>query len=363
MLKKLWIKGFRNFDEVNLDFSSSLKWFFFGDNNQGKSNLLESIYFLTTGKSPREEVLKNLIGFHKSEALLGADFESDSGLHRVYLKLSSDGVRQSMVNNVVVRSFTQLSKLICVSYVSADLIRVFQDSPEGRRHFLDGFCALYFSEYGSLLKKYKRVISQKNRLLKTCPELESFLVWNRQLCLLSKTVYEFRIEALNVLSDVVNGLAFNFVSGSVSLKYVIRGYDNEYMSSEGYFDWLLEKVNDSFVKERTLGYSLYGAHRDDFYIEIDGKKLMTFFSRGINRVMSILIYVSELIILNKKGSLFPILLLDDALAELDFKIKEGLLKLMGNYTQLFYASVLEEDKNIFGEGCIVRIDSGEIQFA
>lgn len=363
MLKKLWIKGFRNFNEVNLDFSSSSKWFFFGDNNQGKSNLLESIYFLTTGKSPREEVLKNLVGFQKPEALLGADFETDAGLHRVYLKLSSDGVRQSMVNNVVVRSFAQLSKLICVSYVSADLIRVFQDSPEGRRHFLDGFCTLYFSEYGSLLKKYSRVVSQKNRLLKTSPELESVLVWNRQLCLLSKSVYEFRLEGLKLLSLVVNELASNFVSGDVSLKYVIRGYDHENLSSEDYFEWLLERVNGAFIKERALGYSLYGAHRDDFYIEIEGKKLMTFFSRGINRVMSLLIYVSELVILNREGASFPVLLLDDALAELDFKMKVGLLDLMGRYTQLFYASVLEEDKLIFGEGCIVRIDSGEIQFA
>ena len=158
-------------------------------------------------------------------------------------------------------------------------------------------------------------------------------------------------------------MASNFVSGDVSLEYVIRGYECENLSSEDYYKWLSEKVDGAFLKERALGYSLYGAHRDDFYIEIEGKKLMTFFSRGINRVMSLLIYVSELIILNRQGASFPVLLLDDALAELDFKMKVGLLELMGKYTQLFYASVLEEDKLIFGEGCIVRIDSGEIQFA
>ena len=144
------------------------------------------------------------MGFDQTVALLGGDFGTDESCHRVYAKLSRDGVRQMMVDGVVVKSYSRLRQLFGVSYVSADLIRVFQDSPDSRRKFLDEVCEGMFPDYLARLKRYERVVAQKNRMLKQSPTFDSISIWNSQLVELAHGVFLDRIAALECLSGVVN---------------------------------------------------------------------------------------------------------------------------------------------------------------
>jgi DNA replication and repair protein RecF len=358
VLKKLWIKGFRNFSEVHFDFSEKRHCFIYGENNQGKSNLLEAISVLSSGKSPRESVVRYLVGFDHSEALIGGDFVSSSGVNRVYFKLSSEGVRSSFLNQEIVKSYTKLSRELSSVYLSADLIRIFQDSPSERRKFLDMFCSLYFHDYLATMKKYERVVAQKNRLLKSEVSDDSFVLWNRQLCDLAYVIYDLRLRGLELLSSRVNELLGHIPAlseGRVSLRYDIKSFKCDLLN---YKAVLYETISSNLYKERASGCSLYGPHRDDFVIYIGDLESMRFFSRGINRVLSILLYVSHLLLVFEHKGQFPILLLDDVFVELDEGMKRSLISLLCGYTQVFYVSVNESDRHYFDECAVIRLMKG-----
>ena len=162
MLKKVWIKGFRNLKEVTLTLDSDQSLFFLGENNQGKTNFLESIFFLGHGLSPIEDNISNLVHFEESEAYLGADFVRQEVTNRLYFKITKDGKRVGFINNKSLKVFKSIRSLLNIDFISADIIRLFQDYPDQRRVVLDRFCSVFFSEYQAILRKYEKVIKQKN---------------------------------------------------------------------------------------------------------------------------------------------------------------------------------------------------------
>ena len=206
-----------------------------------------------------------------------------------------------------------------------------------------------YPSYNAVLKKYKSCISQKNQILKHGGNKASLDVWNQSLLALAEEIVSFRVSGCDVLTTSLCSLLdeLNLSFGSnVLLRYEVSRYVSDKDSFvSGYRDFLAKRLSEGVEKELNAGYSLYGPHRDDFSIDIDGRSLFHFFSRGVNRVIAILLTLAGVSLKYSQSGLFPILLLDDTFAELDPKMKYQLMHFVQSKTQLFYATVLPEDKH------------------
>jgi DNA replication and repair protein RecF len=359
MLKKLWVKDYRNFDEFVIDLGKKSNFLIIGGNNQGKTNFLESIYFLGNGQSPRESYLGNLVNFDKQEAFLGLDFQKKDTTNRIYFKIGKDGKRVGLYNNKQIRSLSALGKQLDIEYISADIIRIFTESPDFRRKELDRFCSLYFDEYSKHLKAYEKVIKQKNRLIKSTQDKNGIRLWNKQLLEYAGYIVALRKQALVCLSEELVTLSRD-VEDSFSRDLVIhyKNFALQEHDNESYLDILSKKLEDSIEKEIMVGYSLYGPHRDDFYITINEKSLFSFYSRGINRIFAILFKIAQFRKLSTEHRCFPVLLMDDAFAELDLNMKKKMVCLLDGMAQLFYTTVLEEDVSLFSDAQVFKMKKG-----
>lgn len=366
MLKKLWIQGFRNLQETVIDFGDSKQVVIFGENNQGKTNFLEAVHVVINGHSPLDDKVEHWVAFGENQALLGIDFPAESGLARLYCKINNEGKKWGVLEGKPLKSYTTIKPLLRSEYLSSDVIRIFKDSPDHRRRDLDKFCSYYFPGYAVLLKKYERVIKQKNAILKLSPDPSEVRFWNLQILSLCSELLPIRLEALDRIQGELSGLvyseAFPFraeTGKQVSLKYVYSWTK----TPEKAIQDLEEKLELNLSKEIQVGHTLYGIHRDDFDIFIDDKKLFHFFSRGINRLMAVLLKLAQLQLIEKKDGVFPLLLLDDTFSEVDPKIKKIILMaLVKQERSMMYTSVIEEDKFLFDKAKVGVMNKGGLSF-
>jgi DNA replication and repair protein RecF len=363
MLRKIWVSGFRNLEEQLVDLEGRRSTIVYGENNQGKTNFLESIYFLGSGHSPVENKIENLVCFEQKEAVLGLEFETKSEKKKIYFKLNKQGKREGLFDSKRIHSYKRLSDYLRVEYVSADVIQLFQFYADSRRRDLDRFLTTHLPDYGDVLKQYERVIKHKNALLKSDSDLSSLAVWNEKLVTLADKIVSFRLKGLKELERSLETLSNQFgdpYSKSISIQYTVKSLENALEASNSYKEVLLSKLLLSRGKERALGYSLYGPHRDDFVINVDGRSLFTFLSRGINRLFAHLYKVAQLDLLVGKIGFFPVILLDDAFAEIADSLKRKIIRIYEERGQLVYTTVLPGDSDLFDNPSIFQMTSGKL---
>ena len=349
MLSKIWIKQFRNLEEIVLEVPAETNFFIFGQNNQGKTNFLEAVYFLGNGKSPRHSDHITLINYDQTEAFIGADYEKSDSKRRLYLKITADGKKSGVINNKGIKHLSALRRELNIEYISADVIRIFQEYPDFRRKDMDRFLSVFDSEYESLLRDYERVIKQKNLVLKLGQAKQNTEIWNEKLVMLAVEIVDKRVAYLEAVGTVLAPFVKSItgIPGKIDLLYLTKSLILPQIDRITYETILRCKLSDSIEKEYRVGYSLYGPHRDDFDIVISDKPLFNFYSRGINRIVAMLLKLSQLIMLDRAYQSFPILLLDDTFAEVDKSKKIDLMALLERECRFFYTSVLPEDKDLF----------------
>ncbi|NQY73863.1 MAG: DNA replication/repair protein RecF [Candidatus Margulisbacteria bacterium] len=360
MLTKCWIKDFRNLKEIVIDFSEDKNLFIYGDNNQGKTNFLEALFFLGNGQSPRDSNILNLISFDKKESILGINIIKPSKPHRIYARISNKGIKSFVLDDKPIYRMSSLFKTIPISYVSSDVIRLFQDSPEERRRCLDRFWSHYNPQYSMLIKKFKIALKQKNKCLELQSNHHQLELWNTQFIKISEIIVQERMKAVSCLNSSLVPLVKKIVEGvsDVSMAYQVKGINRSHFSASDYAMFLAQTCKDNKMKEMNAGRSLYGPQRDDFEIQVDNRSLFSFYSRGINRTVAILLKCAEWDQFKEKTGVYPVLLLDDTFSELDSDMKKKLISLLEIKTQLVYASVMKEDVTLFQQAGMYRMASG-----
>ena len=360
MLKKIWIKDFRNLKETVYSFEKGKSTFIFGENNQGKTNFLEAINLLGNATPTKDLKITNLIKFEKDECFLGSDFENPESF-RVYLKLTSKSKKYLIINNKPIKKISYLKEKIFIEYLSAENIRYFIENPEYRRKKLDSFISNYDSEYYHIIKTYYKLIKQKNALLKQRIDKKELKIWNTKLVELADFIVNKRRNVLNLVLVKMRDEFPKFIKlKNLNIDINYKCFSNEEIKYE-YKNYLIEKLEKNFLKEIELGYSLYGPHRDDFKITLNNKDINLFYSRGINKLITLLFRLTEIILYEEKYHHSPVLLLDDVLTELDFEIKKEFIKIYETRGQIFYTSVLSEDKEIFNNLITYKMVNGELK--
>ena len=364
-IDNLELTNYRNCKEIYLNFDSD-KILIIGKNAQGKTNILESIYFLSTLKSPRTSNNTDLINFHADKVNVRANIvksDIDVELEYVYTK---DKKRELKVNNLKTTPKNFKSVLKTVLFSTNDLL-LLRGNPSDRRDWLDRAISQIYPVYDERLLKYDKIRIQKNNCLKDylkTGNLNKTLldVYNEQLAVSGSNIIYLRLRFLKEIEKIASE-KHRIISETEQLK---MKYYNSFLSDETAVEDILEKFNVALEEHRQeelrRGQACVGPHRDDVIFYINENDASKFASQGQQRTVVLALKLSELDIITAKTGDEPILLLDDVLAELDDIRQNYLLKSINSKTQTIITSVdtlLFEDEFLKGVK-IYNIENGMI---
>ena len=333
-IKRLGLKNYRNCTDINLVFNTR-KTLIIGKNAQGKTNILESVYFLSDLKSPRTSTVSDMIKMGSEQFEINAEIEKNSVDIELDFLFTSEKKRELKINKVksTPKDFKQVVKTVLFSTKDMLLLR---GSPENRREWLDRAISQIYPAYDERLSKYDKIRIQKNNLLKNEIIDEALLdIYNEQLVISGANIIFLRKKFLKEIEKIASekhGIISD--SENFSLNYTCPEDEiekiSEYLKKE-----LVERRREEFARHQAC----VGPHRDDIEFKINGMDATKFASQGQQRTVVLSLKLSELEIIKEKMGYYPILLLDDVLAELDDKRQNYLLKSIDAGTQTIITSV------------------------
>lgn len=333
-LLKIGLKNYRNCTNLDIEFKSR-KTLIIGKNAQGKTNILESVYFLSDLKSPRTSTVYDLIQFGKEKFELSALVEKNNTDIELDYSLDVEKKRVIKVNQVRTTPKNFKSVVKTVLFSTKDLL-LLRGTPQDRRDWLDRAISQIYPAYDERIAKYEKIRIQKNNLLKSEIMDEALLdIFNEQLAVAGANIIFLRKKFLKEISKIA-ALKHNIISNSenFSLSYT-SPFDEINEISEYLKQQLFERRSEEIARKQ----SCVGPHRDDIEFKINGLDAVKFASQGQQRTLVLSLKLSELEIIKEKMGFSPILLLDDVLAELDETRQNYLLKSIEDDTQTIITSV------------------------
>lgn len=348
-IKEIKLNNFRNYDALDVEFSPNVNSLV-GRNAQGKTNLLEAIFFACIGKSFRTSKEKELIKWEKENCkitLKASNEFRDKVIEVILQKGQKKSVRMDGIN---IRRIGDVLGEVPIVFFSPDELRLVKESPEERRRFMNIDISQTNKKYFYLLSRYEKILDNRNKLLKSSPNkevvLETIDIWNRALASAGIKIAEERRKFIAEIAPFAEK-ANEFISGGESLKIEYRGID---VSSEEEY---IKKLEKSFDKDYKLGYTSFGPHRDDIDIFLSGVEVKSFGSQGQQRTAALSLKLAELEIIKERTGDYPVLILDDVFSELDENRRKRLLKFTSR-CQTFISTTDEE----FCEGKIIKVSNG-----
>ena len=319
-VETLALRNFRNYEALDIIFSDKIN-ILYGDNAQGKTNILESIYLSATTRSHKRAKEKDIIRFGEEESHIRLNIKKRDVGHRIDVHLKKIGNKGIAIDGIPIKKSTELFGLINIIIFSPEDLSVVKSSPGERRRFMDMEICQLSRIYYSNLSKYNKVLDQRNNTLKQIAYrngVEDVLdVWDDQLVDVGSSIIKERQNFINMLNDVIKEIHKNLTSEGeeIELKYEPN------VESDNFADVLKEKRNIDIKNTTTMS----GPHRDDFGIFINNVDVRKYGSQGQQRTAALSLKLAEIELVKKIINDNPILLLDDVMSELDSKRREALL--------------------------------------
>lgn len=319
--------NFRNYPLGEVSFVNGAN-VIYGKNALGKTNALEAIYLLATSKSHRQAKEKELIHFGEEFAKISLEFYSYNRKNKGDIILNANKKKQFIKNRIPVTKTSELMGFLNVVLFCPEDLRLVKGSPRDRRRMMDiGICQLR-KKYFTALLSYNKVLEQKNNLLRENPASEQLWVWNSQLCQYGSYIAFTRQNYLKNLQAHVKKYHFDISNEQIEVKYVsgISQSLKENISQQDFLEVMQKEIEKSFEKEKRQGQSIIGPHRDDFCSVINEKEARLFGSQGQQRTIALCLKLAEVDLIREDTGEPPVLLLDDALSELDEGRQDYILK-------------------------------------
>lgn len=363
LLESLDVQNFRNLNG-KLTFSKNLN-IIFGENGQGKTNWLEAIYLLATSKSFKTARLQEAVKFDEKLAIVRGNVRQSEEITRVLQVALEGNTKILSVNNKKETIHRYLGELHAVIF-NSDELEIVRGTPESRRKFLDGGIVSIYPPFVQTLTDYNRVIKQKNSLLQSAQDngfslekvAELLAPWNEQLIQLASRIYKARIRYVERLNEVLEKKLFG--REEVSIRYVSSLEGKGDLSD--YAALLEERLKLRVQAELFNGHALIGTHRDDLEIGFDGYDLRKFGSSGQQRSALLILQIATVSVFFEQNKEYPLFLLDDIDAELDYKRIGQLLDFLSDKTQTFVTTSKESFIEKFGASAeIFTIENGAVK--
>ena len=325
------IENFRSFNRFHVKLTPGLN-VFVGKNAQGKTNLLESIYFCGVGKPTRTNKEKELIKWDTERAKVVVELKKEYSSGKIEVFLSKAEKKTIRINGLPIKRIGELMGELPVIHFSPDEIRLIKDAPQDRRRFMDIDISQMSKHYFYLLLRYEKILNQRNKLLKQTKSLsvlkDMLSIWDSQMSEIAGKIIISRIKFITLLSPQAADIHSFITDGSenLSLSYQgVTGKDDKEIAEK-----LLKAYQQNLQKDFDLGYTTVGPHRDDIKVMINDVDIRSFGSQGQQRLATLSMKLAELEIFKAENGETPVLLLDDVLSELDsVRQKRFLQKIKG----------------------------------
>ena len=310
-IEKIKLQNFRNYEQLELSLNKDIN-IIYGNNAQGKTNILEAIFLSSFGKSFRTNKEKEMIRFNEQRCLVEIFYQKKNRDGKVKIEISTK--KQISLNGVKLKKLSELLGNINIVIFTPDDINILKDGPASRRRFLDMMIGQLRPNYVYNLNMYLKTIEQRNNYLRQIREEnkpeEMLEIWDENLAEYGEKIYIYRNEFIKKLLNKINNIHKNITDAKEKIRI-------EYLSNcgnkENYLKLLKERRKLDIIK----GYTTKGIHRDDFVIYINDKEVSTYGSQGQNRTAVLSLKLSELQVVYDEIGEYPILLLDDFMSELD----------------------------------------------
>jgi DNA replication and repair protein RecF len=325
-VKTLTLRDYRNYASLFLEFSPNIN-IFLGANAQGKTNIIEALYYGAMGRSHRTNTDGDLIRWKTEEASVKIEYDRLEVLNQMQFQFSREKRRKISANGQSIRLKELIGMINAVLFSPEDLFLI-KGAPSGRRHFLDAEISQASPAYYHELAKYTRIVTQRNTLLKKIRERkakpELLDSWDPQLALSASRLVAKRQSAVKKLSMLANLMHRRISKNeeSLSVHYEVNGLESV---TEDLLSWYNDTLREFRQNDILRGSTSVGPHRDDLVLEVNGINLRTFGSQGQQRTGVLALKLAELEFIKSEQGEYPILLLDDVMSELDAKRREQLL--------------------------------------
>ena len=325
--KKVSLTNFRNIGECSLDFCDGIN-ILAGENAQGKTNLLEAIFYASVGRSFRATSSNEMISFGKRTATLSIDYQSDKKERQdnITIQLFSDKKKTVEKNHLRVERLSDIvgsfrSVLFCPEHLS-----LIKDGPLERRTYLDIAISRISPKYIRSLQRYSYFLKQRNALIKSAVSNRDVFdatvdLWSEQLATEAAEITYYRVEFLKRVSAIVSSCFEDMTGKKESVEIIYRGSASldaeEYSNREAVKQKYISLLSSSHDREIFVGSTLWGIHKDDIEIKINGKNARSFASQGQQRSLALALKLAEGEICKEEFGDYPVFLFDDVLSELD----------------------------------------------
>ena len=323
-IEKIKLNNFRNYENLEINLNRNLN-IFYGDNAQGKTNILEAIFLCSLGKSFRTNKEKEMIRFNNEKSLIEVFYQKKDRDGKIKIELSEK--KQISLNGIKIKKLSELLGNINTVIFTPEDINILKDGPQRRRRFLDLMIGQLRPNYLYNLNSYLKIIEQRNNYLRQIREEhkpeEMLEIWDEKLAEYSEKIYIYRKEFIEKIIEKINEIHSKITNEKEIIKI-------EYISNcekkENYLNLLKERRKLDIIK----GFTTKGVHRDDFMIYINGKEVNIYGSQGQNRTVILSLKLAELNVIYDEIGEYPILLLDDFMSELDENRRKNFLNNIKN---------------------------------
>lgn len=356
LIKSLQLENFRNYDSLFLEFDKGTN-ILFGDNAQGKTNILEAIYLSATTKSHKGSKDKDIIQFGREESHIRTYLEKDGAEVKVDMHLRSTKTKCIAIDNQKIRKAAELLGILNVVFFSPEDLSIIKNGPSERRRFVDMELCQLDNFYLYNLNHYNKIVNQRNKLLKDLylnPDLKDTLnIWDSQLVSFGSKIIERRKMFVAQLNEIIYGIHKKLSGGKEDL---MLEYEPDVLIEEFENRLRANQERDIRLKQTSVG-----PHRDDFSFLAGNVDIRKFGSQGQQRTAALSLKLSEIELVKKLTKDTPVLLLDDVLSELDSSRQNYLLNSIGDIQTIITCTGLDEFvRNRFEINKVYRVVEGNI---
>lgn len=337
IIKELYLKNFRNYEYQKIVFDEKVN-IIYGDNAQGKTNILESVYVCGTSKSQRTRNYKELILFQSENAHINSLIEKNNRNYVIDVHIKKTGNKGIAVNKFPISRASELFDIVDVVFFSPDDLDIIKKGPSDRRKWLDYNLISSNKIYYNALLNYNKVLKNRNLLLQEIrhkkSDEEMLGVWDAQLIDYGKIIMGLRSKFTDRMNEIIKPIHYD-ISGKkdeLELKYIKNVQESDFE----------RKLSDSRSRDIKTGYTSIGPHRDDLLFEINYRDARMFASQGQQKSIIVSVKLSEIDFIYETKKDMPILLLDDVLSELDSKRQTYLLNNIKNIQTIITCTGIDE---------------------
>lgn len=356
IIKSIELKNFRNYEDLNLQFDKGTN-ILYGDNAQGKTNILEAAYLSGTTKSHKGSKDKEMIRFGEEESHIRTVVVKNEKEYQIDMHLRSRGAKGVAVNKIPIKRASELFGILNIVFFSPEDLNIVKNGPAERRRFIDSELCQIDKLYLSDLTKYNKILNQRNALLKEInfrpSAADTLPVWDEQLLEYGRRIIKSRKQFIEELNEIIHDIHYKISGGKENL---ILKYEPNI--DDIFFEDELSKARNKDLK---LCQTTVGPHRDDMLFSNNGVDIRRFGSQGQQRTAALSLKLSEINLVKRVINNTPVLLLDDVLSELDSSRQNYLLNSINDIQTIITCTGVEEFvKNRFEINQIFQVIDGKV---